>query len=130
MPRILSAAGENGWRMCWFVFGGATVVLALCSFLLLRNRPSEKGLLPCGADSDYKEQVSSPGGLAWGSVYRAGIVWHLGLVYVAFGFSYIIYLTFFVKSLIAEGGYTTEAAGNLSFRYRPGGWAEHCRSHG
>jgi MFS family permease len=32
---------------------------------------------------------------------------------MAFGFSYIIYITFFVKYLIAEGGYTSQAAGNL-----------------
>jgi predicted MFS family arabinose efflux permease len=40
-------------------------------------------------------------------------VWHLGLVYVAFGFAYIIYITFFTKSLMAEAGYTREAAGAL-----------------
>jgi MFS family permease len=40
-------------------------------------------------------------------------VWLLGLVYVAFGFSYIIYMTFFNKCLIAEGGYTQEEAGRL-----------------
>jgi MFS family permease len=37
----------------------------------------------------------------------------VGLVYVAFGFSYIIYMTFFTKCLVAEGGYTKEAAGSL-----------------
>jgi MFS family permease len=34
-------------------------------------------------------------------------------VYIAFGFSYIIYMTFFTKQLVAEGGYTQEAAGSL-----------------
>jgi MFS family permease len=34
-------------------------------------------------------------------------------VYVAFGFSYIIYMTFFTKHLIGEGGYTKDAAGDL-----------------
>jgi MFS family permease len=37
----------------------------------------------------------------------------MGLTYVAFGFSYIIYITFFFKHLITEGGYTRESAGNL-----------------
>ena len=37
-------------------------------------------------------------------VYRSGVVWHLGMIYVAFGFSYIIYMTFFTKYLITEGG--------------------------
>jgi len=44
-------------------------------------------------------------------VYRSLSVWHLGLIYVAFGFSYIIYMTFFTKYLITKGGYTPQAAG-------------------
>ena len=40
-------------------------------------------------------------------------MWLLGLVYLAFGFSYIIYMTFFIKRLVADGGYTREAAGRL-----------------
>jgi MFS family permease len=40
-------------------------------------------------------------------------VWHIGLIYVAFGFSYIIYMTFFTKYLITEGAYTQESAGRL-----------------
>jgi len=113
VPRILSAYGESGWRICWYIFGGATLLLAIAGFLLLRNRPSEKGLRPLGVDAE--EPASSPRSkaLQWGLVYRSAAVWHLGLVYVAFGFSYIIYMTFFAKRLIAEGGYTQEAAGRL-----------------
>ena len=37
----------------------------------------------------------------------------MGLIYVAFGFSYIIYVTFFTKYLIAERGYTQAEAGGL-----------------
>ena len=49
--------------------------------------------------------------LRWGRIYRSAPIWHLGLVYVAFGFSYIIYMTFFTKRLIAEGGYTPQRSG-------------------
>jgi MFS family permease len=58
--------------------------------------------------------------LQWGLVYRSPQVWRLGLVYVAFGFSYIIYMTFFVKRLMSEGGYSREAAGGL---FMAMGWA-------
>ena len=112
-PHILSAYGDSGWRVCWFIFGGATLLLAICSYLILRNRPSEKGLRPLGADKEEPAPGSRSGGLRWGSVYRSAKVWHLGLVYVAFGFSYIIYMTFFSKHLIAEGGYSQQAAGRL-----------------
>ncbi len=113
VPHVLPVYGGSGWRVSWFIFGGVTLLLAVGAFLLLRNRPSELGLKPVGAvDAD---SVPDPrgGGLQWSRVYRSGTVWHLALVYVAFGFSYIIYMTFFTKHLIAGGGYTQEAAGTL-----------------
>jgi len=113
VPRILSAYGESGWRICWYIFGGATLLLAIAGFLLLRNRPSEKGLTPLGANTEEPAPSPRSKALEWGLVYRSAAVWHLGLVYVAFGFSYIIYMTFFAKRLIAEDGYTQEAAGRL-----------------
>ena len=76
--------------------------------LLLRNRPAEVGLRPVGAPSERRPPRAPcrSSALRWGAVYRSAHVWHLGGVYTAFGFSYIIYMTFFVKALIAEGGYT------------------------
>jgi len=115
VPRILSAFDQDGWRFCWHIFGGTTLLLALSGYALLRNNPGEKGLEPVGAvpESANPGKESSTGGLQWGRVYRSPLVWHMGMVYVAFGFSYIIYITFFFKALMAEGGYTREAAGNL-----------------
>jgi sugar phosphate permease len=113
VPRVLSAYGDDGWRTCWLIFGGITLLLAVGSLMLLRNRPAELGLKPVGADSEEAVVEQREGGLQWSRVYRSRTVWHLGLVYVAFGFSYIIYMTFFTKHLIAEGGYTKNAAGDL-----------------
>lgn len=112
-PQILSAYGESGWRICWCIFGGVTLLLAIGGFFLLRNRPSEKGLKPLGADAGDPATNPQSKALQWGLVYRSAAVWHLGLVYVAFGFSYIIYMTFFAKHLVAGGGYTQQAAGRL-----------------
>ncbi len=122
VPRILGAFGEDGWRYSWFILGGAVLLLGLLAFVLLRDRPAEKGLRPVSAEPAAKVQVEDQPGspqvnkassLDWRKVYRSGAVWHLALVYVAFGFSYIIYVTFFAKYLQTEGGYTKEAAGNL-----------------
>ncbi len=113
VPRILAAYGDDGWRTCWFIFGGVTLLLAVVGFVLLRNRPAELGLKPLGMDDGDAVPDHKAEGLQWGRVYRSGTVWHLGLVYVAFGFSYIIYMTFFTKHLIAEGGYTQDRAGEL-----------------
>ncbi len=113
VPPVLHAYGENGWRVCWFGFGAITLVLALASLLFLRDRPSQMGLRPLGDDGPEIPSPPAADGLHWGAVYRSLTVWHLGLVYAAFGFSYIIYMTFFVKHLIATGGYTPAAAGGL-----------------
>ncbi len=113
VPRILAAYGDDGWRTCWFIFGGVTLLLAVVGFVLLRNRPAELGLKPLGMDDGDAVPDHKAEGLQWGRVYRSGTVWYLGLVYVAFGFSYIIYMTFFTKHLIAEGGYTQDRAGEL-----------------
>ena len=113
VPRVLAAYSEGGWRACWFIFGGLTLLLAVASFAFLRNRPSEMGLEPFGADSGDPVPGPRTRALQWERVYRSAPMWHLGMVYVAFGFSYIIYMTFFTKRLIAAGGYTQEAAGGL-----------------
>jgi len=113
VPRILSAHPGNGWRICWFIYGSVALLLAVGALLLLRNHPSEVGLQPLGLDVVNATPSPRAKALQWGSVYRSAAVWHVGLVYVAFGFSYIIYMTFFTKCLVAEGGYTKEAAGSL-----------------
>ena len=113
VPRVLSAYGENAWRVCWFGFGAVTLLMAALGFLLLRDRPAEVAPEPVGTDADDPPPPPPARALQWGAVYRSAAIWHLGLVYVAFGFSYIIYLTFFVKGLIADGGYTQRAAGGL-----------------
>jgi len=113
VPRVLSAYGDDGWRTCWFIFGGITLLLAVGSLILLRNRPVELGLKPVGTEGGDAIPDQKREGLQWGRVYRSRTVWHLGLVYIAFGFSYIIYMTFFTKHLIAEGDYTQDRAGDL-----------------
>jgi len=113
-PGILNAYGDDAWRVSWYLFGGITILLALLAWLLLRNHPSEKGLTPLGGRAtEVLPPHASEQGIQWGRVYRSAPVWHLGLVYSAFGFAYIIYTTFFTKYLIAEGGYTQAAAGSL-----------------
>jgi MFS family permease len=113
IPQVLTAYGADGWRVSWYIFGGTTLVLALLAWLLLRNDPGEMGQNPHGVNADQERVKPRSKAIQWGSVYRSTAVWHLGLVYVAFGFSYIIYMTFFVKRLIAEGGYSQVVAGNL-----------------
>jgi len=112
-PRLLAAFEPDGWRACWFAYAAVTLLLAAAAALVLRNRPSDVGLAALGARAGDPPAASTAGRLDWRRIYRAPAVWHLGLVYVAFGFSYIIYMTFFIKRLIAGGGYSAPQAGRL-----------------
>ena len=51
--------------------------------------------------------------LQWSAVYGMPSVWYLGLVYFFYGFSYIIYMTFFAAYLVKEMGFTQAYAGGL-----------------
>ncbi len=114
VPRVVVAYGSIGWRICWFLFGGATLGLAVIALAVLRDRPALMGILPLGAETTSEiSDISCPSGLRWGNVYKSGLVWYVDAIYVAFGFSYIIYITFFTKYLITEGGYTQATAGRL-----------------
>ncbi|MBC7234465.1 MAG: MFS transporter [Chloroflexi bacterium] len=114
VPRILEIFPETGWRMTWLFFGGIALLLAVGSSLILRDRPSEMGLEPLGRGEDERSVPRQTNkGLEWGRVYCSWPVWQLGLIYVAFGASYIIYMTFFAKHLMIAGGYSREQAGSL-----------------
>jgi len=118
VPRALAWGGDGGWRLCWFGYGAAVLALAVLALVVLRNAPGDVGCRPLGAGvadgnptPEPTADASAP--VRWASVYRSSTMWLLGAVYVAFGFSYIIYVTFFTKYLITEGGYTAAAAGGL-----------------
>ena len=115
VPRVLAQYGPTGWRICWFGFGALALVVAALSMLLLRNSPAGTTAGDHARDGDASRRIRGheAHGLQWGAVYGSSRVWHLGAVYVAFGFSYIIYLTFFVKCLVSEGGCTPAGAGRL-----------------
>jgi MFS family permease len=105
IPWIIRSYGDSGWRVSWFVLAAATFCLAIVALIVLRDRP---GYRPEGFESG---ETHAP--VSWRRIYFSRSVWHLGAVYFCFGFAYMIYLTFFSKRLIADIGYTPEAAGNL-----------------
>jgi sugar phosphate permease len=113
VPWVISEYSTDGWRICWYLFGGLTFLIAVAGGFIIRNRPSQMGLQPVGPHAGYSLDGPGAQALRWGDVYKSPTLWHLGIVYMAFGFSYIIYMTFFVKYLISEGGYSPQSAGNL-----------------
>ncbi len=112
VPAILGRFAETGWKVAWFVIAGISVVIAVFAYFFLSNHPSEKNLAPVGKQTPGEAAMES-GGKNIGSVYASGKVWHLGLIYSMFGFSYIIYTTFFAQYLILEQGFSPGNAGAL-----------------
>ena len=135
VPHILLSYGADGWRYSWYYLGGAVLLVALLCYLLLRDRPEDLGLEQVGAPitqkSEGEKNPSSfsssnpnpqssgtvakkpPPNLQWGLIYRVKEVWYLGLVYLAYGFSYVIYMTFFKEFLWKEVGLSVDLASDM-----------------
>jgi MFS family permease len=135
VPVILRRFGSEGWRQAWFVFAAFAFLMAVLAFVLLRNSPADKGCVQVGGAvhgtgeavgektaADRSERLSGTvplgrecGGprLNWSVLYRSRQIWHLAGIYILFGFSYVIYATFFVDYLTSEAGFEIQRAGSL-----------------
>ncbi|GAB4347439.1 MAG: YbfB/YjiJ family MFS transporter [Gammaproteobacteria bacterium] len=109
IPLINGQVGAEGWRWSWLLLGGLALGIALVSLLLIRNRPAEVGLEPLGADAQGNSHRD--GEIRHPRVGR--IIAHLGMVYFAFGFTYVIYATFIVTTLVEERGFSEVLAGQF-----------------
>jgi MFS family permease len=113
VPRFLSLYGQEGWRYTWLLYAALAVVLTLLTALFLSDAPEKRGLQAVGGGEHTAKPSMGRGKLNWGRIYKTPAVWFLGLLYTAFGYSYIVYVTFFVRFLNGEMGYSQIAAGNL-----------------
>ena len=110
VPPLLALPGA-GWRGAWLLFGLAALAVAVLAAVVLRPPRPAASTSTAGRPTDADAASRSDAGLR--SVYRSAAVWHLAAIYTAFGSSYIIYMTFFAKYLVAEQGFTEAAAGRL-----------------
>ena len=116
VPWLLKKTGQDGWRLAWVALGCFGILSSIVIQLFLRDKPDEMGLTPIGAgretepprDMNPSEEVSS-----WRQICTSTAVRHLAFIYSTFGFSYIIFATFFAKYLQSEAGFSREAAGKL-----------------
>jgi MFS family permease len=121
LPDVIKDYGADGWRWAWYYLAALSLVITLICMWLLKDRPADKNLSPCGAKetaprpSPAKEQGGNTAAapLDWGKVYKNPALWQLGLVYFAFGFSYITYATFFSAHAIKAGNLTQAEAGRI-----------------
>jgi MFS family permease len=113
IPFINELYGAEGWRIGWYLLGSTVIIIAFLAFILLRDRPEEKGLKPIGGDVLISPHPRTHNGSTERSVYRKGILYHLGAIYFLFGYTYVIYATFIVTTLVKERGFPEASAGNF-----------------
>jgi MFS family permease len=111
IPAVNRALGPEGWRTNWLILAGIVGIVALVGHLFLRNRPEEVGLRPLGSDSQMAP-VMEPA-KAMSSVYTNKTLYLLGSIYFLFGYTYVIYATFIVTTLVKERGFSEAIAGNF-----------------
>jgi MFS family permease len=113
IPFINGLYGAEGWRIGWYLLGSSVIIIAILAFILLRDRPEEKGLMPIGSDVLIPAHPRNYNGGTETSVYKKGILYHLGAIYFLFGYTYVIYATFIVTTLVKERGFPEAIAGNF-----------------
>lgn len=114
IPLLDATQSPTGWRAGWWSLGGLVLGAALVCAILLRNRPDQLQLEPLGtgATARHRNQAASipaPHSPLW------PLLVHLGAIYLAFGFTYVIYATFIVTTLVRNLGYDIAAAGRIWF---------------
>jgi MFS family permease len=113
LPHVMAQFGSDGWRYAWFLLGIIVFALSFLCYALLRDDPAEKGTSMYGGGQEQKDRKAHTFFSAWGDVVKERETWKLGVVYFMFGFSYIIYITFFVAYLTTEGALTPQKAGQI-----------------
>jgi MFS family permease len=111
VPEMLRRFGPEGWRHSWVILGLVVGVVWMLGLAFARNRPEDVGHRPYGAMADAPPPLAGPA--HWGEVFVNPALWGLGALFFCFGFSYVIYATFFAAYLVGECGFSPAAAGQL-----------------
>jgi len=113
IPYVNGLKGPEGWRTSWMVLAAAVTAIAVIAYLVLRNRPEEKGLRPLGSEERTFVPAQHHALPAGDSIYRNRTIYLLGSIYFLFGYTYVIYATFIVTTLVKERGLSESIAGNF-----------------
>ena len=113
IPWVNHASGTEGWRTSWLSLGGIVLAIAFLCLMFLRNKPADMGLALPG-----EVEPGAAGGARYAmrpkfNIYRSKAIYHLGAIYFLFGFTYVIYATFIVTTLVKERGMSEALAGNF-----------------
>jgi MFS family permease len=114
IPFVNRRAGAEGWRTSWLLLALVILGVAAVALAFLRNRPEDVGLGVLGRSPDGHPPAEAPRpATPRFSSYRSPAVWLLGAIYFLFGYTYVIYVTFIVTSLVKEHGFSESIAGTF-----------------
>ncbi|MCW9034694.1 MAG: MFS transporter [Rhodospirillales bacterium] len=114
VPEINQTFGASGWRIGWGGIGALSALIALISWITIRDTPKEVGLLAVGEVKVSNPNLGPTPNIAQPKIFN-GLMVHVGLIYFAFGATYITYSTFIVTTLIKEFGFSEDVAGGFWF---------------
>jgi len=107
VPFLNQKFGADGWRVGWQMLSLFCVLVTAVAAWLVRNQPSDIGLEPFGkAPAVSYDQLIPREQKGDGA-----ILVRLGLLYMAFGATFMVYGTFIVTTLVREYGFSEARAG-------------------
>ena len=121
LPLLANTIEGNGWQMAVRITAGSTLLITIAVFFLMRNKPSELGLLPYGAKAYSETQThinNNPLQLAFNglkSAVRAKEFWLLsGSFFVCGASTNGLIGTHFIPAAMEEGINEVTAASLLA----------------
>lgn len=111
IPFVNRASGAEGWRISWLALGAFVALIALLCLIFLRNKPADLGFAFPG-DQTHAAAAHAAAHRKF-DIYRSRAIYHLGAIYFLFGYTYVIYATFIVTTLVKERGMSESLAGNF-----------------
>jgi MFS family permease len=107
IPALNRDLGAQGWRAGWLALGLISLGIAGVAGEVLRNDPDDLGLKPVGRVAHLPSREIAPKEPGSG----ARILVKLGLLYLLFGATYMVYGTFIVTTMVVEYGFPEARAG-------------------
>lgn len=101
LPRL---ANSFGWQTAAMILGGLAVLCTIIIFLVVRNKPSEKGLIPCGTPEGETDVVKpAVKDASFIDVLKMKITWHVSTMFIFWQVAYMTGTAFVAVSFVNAG---------------------------
>jgi MFS family permease len=107
VPLLNRSFGADGWRAGWLLLGVTALIVTILAAWLVRNSPADMGLEPLGKAVPPSTDQLIPREKRGDGM----LLVRLGLLYLAFGATFMVYGTFIVTTMVREYGFSEAKAG-------------------